>query len=251
MSVVLETRGLARSFGAVPATVDLDLEVRSHEIHAVIGPNGAGKTTLVGLLSGELRPDSGRIFFEARDVTDLPVHRRAHLGIARTFQVSSVLPSFSVLHNVAVAVQATSGTSFRFLADASRERRLNEPAEAILERLGLTALADRPALALSHGERRVLELAIALALRPKLLLLDEPLAGLGPGEAAAILGILEELRRETAILLIEHDMDAVFRLADRITVLVYGRAIASGPPASIRSDPEVRAAYLGDEDVGG
>lgn len=246
MSALLAARGLAKSFGAVVAAADLDLEVEAGEIHALIGPNGAGKTTVLGLLSGELRPDRGRVFLSGREVTHAPVHERVRLGLGRTFQLSCVLPSFSVLENVAIAVQAREGSSFRFWKPASPDPRLEEPAFALLERLGIDALADRPAAMLAHGERRFLELAMALASRPKVLLLDEPLAGVGSKEAQRLVEILARLRAEVGVLLVEHDMDAVFRLADRITVLVNGRAIASGPPSVVRADPLVRAAYLGD-----
>ena len=247
MSELLETRGLCKSFGAVTAAADLSIDVRDREIHAVIGPNGAGKTTLLGLLSGELRPDAGRIRLLGRDVTHLPVHARAKLGLGRTFQVSSLLPSFSVLENVALGVQARWRASAGGLRNAAADPALNGPARDILDRLAIGALAHRPAGALAHGERRLVELAMALAPGPKVLLLDEPLAGVSPAEAERVVSILAALRRELAILLVEHDMDAVFRLADRITVLVYGRAIASGTPQEIREDSAVRRAYLGDD----
>ena len=247
MSELLETRGLCKSFGAVTAAADLSIDVRDREIHAVIGPNGAGKTTLLGLLSGELRPDAGRIRLLGRDVTHLPVHARAKLGLGRTFQVSSLLPSFSVLENVALGIQARWRASAGGLRNAAADPALNGPARDILDRLAIGALAHRPAGALAHGERRLVELAMALAPGPKVLLLDEPLAGVSPAEAERVVSILAALRRELAILLVEHDMDAVFRLADRITVLVYGRAIASGTPQEIREDSAVRRAYLGDD----
>ncbi|MCS6778102.1 MAG: ABC transporter ATP-binding protein [Geminicoccaceae bacterium] len=250
MTAVLLARGLAKSFGAVVAAADLDLELRANEIHAVIGPNGAGKTTLLGLLAGELRPDAGRIVLAGRDITPLPVHARAALGLGRTFQVSSVLPSFTVLENVAIAVQARAGSSFRFLRAAETDESLNGPARSSLDKVGLGALADRPASTLAHGERRLLELAMALVQRPRVLLLDEPLAGVAPAEAEQLLALLESLRSEMGILLVEHDMDAVFRLADRVTVLVHGRVIASGAPAEVRRDPAVRSAYLGEDDEG-
>lgn len=248
MRVLLAAKGLAKSFGAVVAAADLDLAVEAGEIHALIGPNGAGKTTVLRLLSGELRPDAGCVWLADREVTALAVHERARLGLARTFQHSSVLSSFSVLENVAVAIQAHAGSSFRFFKPASPDPRLEQPALAILERLGIEGLADRPAAALAHGERRLLELAMALACRPQVLLLDEPLAGVSNKEAQRLIGVLAALRAEMGMLLVEHDMDAVFRLADRITVLVNGRVIASGSPSAVRADPLVRSAYLGEEE---
>jgi len=246
VSPLLLGRALWKRFGAVVAVADVEIEVRAREIHAVIGPNGAGKSTLLSLLAGELRPDAGRIFFEGRDVSRLPVHKRARLGLARTFQVSSVISSFTVLENVATAVQARSRSDLRILRTAAEDSELNEHAHRILDRLSLAHLAERPASALSHGERRLLELALALAQQPKVLLLDEPLAGVAPGESERLLDLLRSTRDTLGMLLVEHDMQAVFRIADRITVLVYGRCIASGSPRDIRSDPAVREAYLGD-----
>ena len=248
MSALLSVEGLAKSFGAVAATRDLSLDVKEGTIHAVIGPNGAGKTTLVAQLAGELRPDAGRILFDGRDVTRLPVHRRVSLGLARSFQISNTLLSFSLLENVALAVQARHGHSFRFWADAARDERINAEALATLQTVGLAERRDRPASEVSHGERRLLEIAIALATGPKMLLLDEPMAGVGPEEGQRMVEMLRALRGQFTILLIEHDMDAVFRLADRITVLVYGRPIATGTPDEIRADAAVREAYLGEED---
>nr|WP_207191637.1 ABC transporter ATP-binding protein [Paracraurococcus ruber] len=239
--------GLRKRFGGLAVTDDVTLLVAPRGLHAVIGPNGAGKTTLIHQVSGTLRPDAGRIWFEGRDVTALPMHRRARLGLARSFQITSVLPGFSVLENVALAVQARQGSSFRFMRPAASEARLNAAALAALERMGLAARAAVPAGALSHGEKRQLELAIALALEPRLLLLDEPLAGTGPEEAERLIGILSTLKRDHAILLVEHDMQAVFALADVISVLVYGKVIATGAPDAIRADPQVRAAYLGED----
>lgn len=246
MSTLLLARGLWKRFGAVVAAADVDIEVRAGEIHAVIGPNGAGKSTLLGLLAGELRPDAGRILFDGRDVSRLPVHKRARLGLGRTFQVSSVISSFTVLENVATAVQARSRGVLRLLREAADDAELNDRARRILTRLSLGDVEDRRASELSHGERRLLELAIALAQEPKVLLLDEPLAGVAPGESERLLDVLRSTRGTLGMLLVEHDMQAVFRIADRITVLVYGRCIASGPPDMIRSDPAVREAYLGD-----
>jgi branched-chain amino acid transport system ATP-binding protein len=242
---ILTVANLAKRFGGIVATDDLSLEVTAGELHAIIGPNGAGKTTLIAQLSGQLIPDSGRIRFAGVDITNLPSHRRSHLGLARSFQITSLFLDLSVLDNVALAVQAHAGHSFQFWRDARTERALRDPARAALERVGLAGRAERPAAALSHGEHRLLELAMALAGRPRMLLLDEPMAGLGPEESAAMVEMLRALKQDVTILLVEHDMEAVFALADRITVLVYGRAIASGAPAAIRADEAVREAYLG------
>ncbi len=246
MTPLLESRALVKRFGGLKATDHLSLSVAPGELHALIGPNGAGKTTLIGQLSGELSPDEGRILFDGRDITALPVHKRSQRGLARSFQITSIFPSFTALDNVALAVQAHDGHSFRFLRDAGRDRRLSDPARAVLERVGLGPRAGIPAGALAHGEKRQLELAMALATGPKLLLLDEPMAGMGPEESARIVELLAALKRSVTILLVEHDMDAVFALADRITVLVRGSALATGTPAAIRADGAVRAAYLGD-----
>jgi branched-chain amino acid transport system ATP-binding protein len=244
---------LTKRFGGVIASDDITLAVPAGELHAVIGPNGAGKTTLIGELTGEIAPDTGRIRFEGRDITALPVWRRSALGLARSFQITSLFSDFTTLDNVALAVQAHSGHSFRFWRDIRSEPALREPARAALARVGLGERADALVARLSHGEHRQLEIAMALATSPRLLLLDEPMAGMGPEESARMVHTLRDLKRELTILLIEHDMEAVFALADRITVLVYGRVIASGPPAAIRADAEVRKAYLGaaDEWAGG
>ena len=226
----------------------ISLDVARGELHAIIGPNGAGKTTLIGQLAGEIAPDSGRIMFDGADITARPIHGRSMLGLARSFQVTSLFRDFTALDNVALAVQAHAGHSFRFWRSARRERELREPAHAVLRRVGLEARADTVVARMSHGEQRQLELAMALASQPRLLLLDEPMAGLGPEESSRMVGTLRELKRELTILLIEHDMEAVFALADRITVLVYGRVIASGDPAAIRANAEVRQAYLGDSE---
>lgn len=244
---MLAVEGLAKAFGALKATDDLSLSVAAGEIHALIGPNGAGKTTLVNQLSGELAPDHGRIVFEGADITRMPAHERPHAGLVRSFQITSVFPEFTTLENVALAAQSTAGHSFRFFAPVARDRGLNDIALAALEQVGLGAEAGRPAHALSHGQQRRLELAMALALKPRLLLLDEPMAGMGPDESAFVVEVLGKLRGDVTMLLIEHDMDAVFALADRITVLVYGRAIATGTPTEIRGNPAVREAYLGEE----
>jgi branched-chain amino acid transport system ATP-binding protein len=244
---VLALDRLRKRFGGLAVTEDVSLAIAPGEIHALIGPNGAGKTTLINLVSGTLRPDAGRVLLAGRDVTGLSLPRRARLGLARSFQVSSLLPGFSALEHAALAVQARSGSSFRFLRPAASERALNEQAMAALGQAGLAARAAIPAAALSHGERRQLELAVALAMRPRLLLLDEPLAGAGPEETERLVALLRGLKGQYAILLVEHDMQAVFALADRISVLAGGQVIASGAPDAIRADAAVRAAYLGEE----
>ena len=244
---MLETRELFKHFGGLVATDRVSLTIREGELHAVIGPNGAGKTTLIAQLAGELKPDSGAILFDGRDVTRLPVQRRAASGLARSFQITSVFPSFSALANVALAVQAHAGHSFRFWRAASGDKALTGPARDALELVGLGPRADVPAELLSHGEQRQLEIAMALATGPRMLLLDEPMAGMGPVEGALMVELLRKLKRHYTILLIEHDMGAVFALADWITVLVHGAVIATGTPDEIRSDPEVRRAYLGEE----
>jgi branched-chain amino acid transport system ATP-binding protein len=242
---LLQVENLAKRFGGIVATDDLVLDVAPGELHAVIGPNGAGKTTLIAQLSGQLRPDSGRIRFAGADITALPVHRRSALGLARSFQITSLFLDFSVLDNVALAVQAHDGHSFQFWRNARSETRLRQMARAAIERVGLMERAEWPASALSHGEHRQLELAMALAGSPRMLLLDEPMAGLGPEESVAMVTMLRALKAELTILLVEHDMEAVFALADRITVMVYGRVIASGAPDDIRANAQVREAYLG------
>jgi len=246
---LLQIEDLAKRFEGVVASDHIMLEVERGELHAVIGPNGAGKTTLIGQLAGEVAPDSGRIRFDGGDITALPVHRRSQLGLARSIQISSLFTEFTALDNAALAVQAHAGHSFRFWRNARAEHELREPARAALDRVGLGARADTLVSRLSHGEHRQLEIAMALATRPRMLLLDEPMAGMGPEESARMVRLLRELKRELTILLIEHDMEAVFALADRITVLVYGRVIASGRPAEIRANPEVREAYLGEQQV--
>jgi branched-chain amino acid transport system ATP-binding protein len=246
---LLELRDLRKRFGGLAVTDGVSMAVAPGGIHAVIGPNGAGKTTLIHQVSGLLRPDAGRILFAGRDVTGLSLPQRARLGLARSFQITSVLPGFTALENAALAVQARSGSSFRFFRPAAAEVALNREAMAALEEVGLTDRAGVPAGQLSHGERRQLELAVALAMRPRLLLLDEPLAGAGPEESERLIAILRQLKGDYTILLVEHDMQAVFALADRISVLVYGRLLATGTPDAIRADPQVRAAYLGEDDA--
>jgi branched-chain amino acid transport system ATP-binding protein len=244
---VLAARHLRKSFGALKATDDVSLELRRGEIHALIGPNGAGKSTLIHQIAGSLKPDSGTMEFLGRDVGALGVAARARLGLGRSFQVSSLAPEFSALRNVMLAVQARQGSSFRFFAPVMRDRTLTAPAITALERVGLANRARTPAAELSHGERRKLEIAIALALGAKAFLFDEPMAGMGPEGSKDLTKFLDGLRAEAPILLVEHDMDAVFALADRISVLVYGKIIATGSVAEIRSNPEVRRAYLGEE----
>jgi branched-chain amino acid transport system ATP-binding protein len=246
---LLETSDLVKRFGGITATDRLSIAVAEGELHAVIGPNGAGKTTLIAQLAGELSPDQVLIRYAGADVTALAMPERARSGLSRSFQVTSICRAFSTLDNVALAVQARSGHSFRFWRPARRDETLRAPARALLDRLGLAARADIPAATLSHGEQRQLELAIALATQPRLLLLDEPMAGLGFEESSRMVALLQELKRDHTILLVEHDMDAVFALADRISVLVYGRCIATGTPAEIRADRAVREAYLGDEAI--
>ncbi|MZR11473.1 ATP-binding cassette domain-containing protein [Maritimibacter sp. DP07] len=243
----LDVQSLTKSFGALKVTDDVSLTVEPGEIHAIIGPNGAGKTTLVAQLSGQLKPDSGRIRLDGADITGLSMPERVKRGLARSFQITSILPGFTVLENVALAVQARSGSSFRFFRPVAGDAALNDAAMEALTEAGLGDRAGVVASALSHGEHRRLELAIALATNPQVLLLDEPLAGVGGEDAEAFVARLRRFKGRFAMLLIEHDMDAVFALADRVSVLVYGRIIATGTPDEVRSDADVRAAYLGEE----
>ncbi|MGB9366834.1 MAG: ABC transporter ATP-binding protein [Xanthobacteraceae bacterium] len=244
---VLRIDGLTKNFGGLRVTDGVMLDVLPGELHAVIGPNGAGKTTLINQISGLLAPEAGRIVFAGEDITHLPPHARAARGLARSFQITSILPRFSVLENVALAVQARSGTSFQFFGAAADENELNAPAFAALAQVGLAERASVPAAELSHGEKRALELAIALAMEPKLLLLDEPMAGTGRDETDRLVAVLRSLKGRFPMVLVEHDMTAVFALADRISVLIYGRILASGTPAQVRADPQVVTAYLGEE----
>jgi branched-chain amino acid transport system ATP-binding protein len=245
---LLRVERLAKRFGGIVATDDVDIAVPEGELHAVIGPNGAGKTTLISQLSGTLIADAGRIQFGDVDITRVPAWRRSHLGLARSFQITSLFLDLSVLDNVALAVQAHAGHSFHFWRNARLETGLRQPARAALEQVGLGHRAETRASLISHGEHRLLELAMALAGKPRMLLLDEPMAGLGPDESARMVETLRGLKRRYTILLVEHDMEAVFALADRITVLVYGRVIASGAPDVIRANDEVREAYLGEDE---
>jgi branched-chain amino acid transport system ATP-binding protein len=246
---LLRVEKLVRRFGGITATDHVSLDVAAGELHAIIGPNGAGKTTLISQLTGHLAPHAGSVSLGGRDITHLPAYRRCALGLARSFQITSLLLDFTAADNVALAAQAHAGTSFRFFANARKEKGLRDAAHAALDRVGLSHRADVVVSKLSHGERRELELAVALASKPKILLLDEPMAGLGATESQRMVKLLQELRKEVSIVLVEHDMPAVFALADRISVLVYGRVIASGDPAAIRQNDEVKRAYLGDQHV--
>ncbi len=247
MSTLLEVKGLKKSFGGVTATDNVDLDVVKGEIHAIIGPNGAGKTTLISQLSGVLKPDAGTIMLNGSDITNTPAYKRAKLGITRSFQITSLVMSMSVLDNIALAVQANDGHSFKFLKPARKISHIRDKAMESLRKVGLRKRANDLTSVLSHGEHRQMEIAIALASEAELMLLDEPMAGLGPEESALLVTFLKELKGQRTILLIEHDMDAVFALADRISVLVYGQIIATGLPDVIRSNDDVRHAYLGEE----
>jgi branched-chain amino acid transport system ATP-binding protein len=244
---VLHVEGVSKHFGAMAVSDEVHLDVAPGEFHALIGPNGAGKTTLIHQITGALSPDKGRIIFDGADITRLRMHQRARLGLARSFQITAIIATLSVLENVALAVQARSGSSYRFLRPVAHERALNDAAMQAIDQVGLAARAEVIAGRLSYGEKRTLELAIALALKPKLLVLDEPLAGTGREEGLRLIEILRELKGRYPILMVEHDMHAVFQLADRVTVLVYGKVIACDTPATVRADPAVRLAYLGDE----
>jgi branched-chain amino acid transport system ATP-binding protein len=249
MNRLLEVRGLRKSFGALRASDGIDLDVEEGETHAIIGPNGAGKTTLISQLAGELPPDRGEVRLAGEDITRLSAAERARKGLARSFQITSIYADFNALENVMLAVQAHAGASFRFWRPAREEDALRAPARRILEEVGLGARADAPAASLAHGEQRALELAMALAAHPRLVLLDEPVAGMGAEETQRMIAFLAALKGSRTLILVEHDMDAVFSLADRISVLVYGRIIATGSPQEIRANPEVRRAYLGEEEA--
>jgi len=247
MTALLKIEGLNKSFGGVTATEDVHLDVMKGELHAIIGPNGAGKTTLISQLSGALKPDSGSVTFKGQDLTSRPAHARAGLGITRSFQITSLVMGMSVLDNVALAVQAQERHSFRFFKPARKIKHIRDEAMESLRQVGLRRRADDVTSSLSHGEHRQMEIAIALASRAEMMLLDEPMAGLGPEESKLLVEFLKGLKGQRTILLIEHDMDAVFALADRISVLVYGKIIATGSPAEIRGNDDVRHAYLGEE----
>lgn len=244
---MLQINQLVKRYGGLLATDHVQLTLAPGELHAIIGPNGAGKTTLIGQLGGEVRPDSGSVWFNGEDVTALPPARRALKGLARSYQITSVFPEFSVLENVVLAMQAHCGHSFGFWKPVLRQAELVEPAERAVAQAGLAHRARVPVSDLAHGERRQLELAMVLVAQPKLLLLDEPMAGMSHQESGKVVELLQSLKGQYAMLLVEHDMDAVFALADRISVLVYGRIIASGSPEEIRANEDVRTAYLGDE----
>jgi len=248
---ILQVEGLIKHFGGVYAVDNVDFDILPGEIHAVIGPNGAGKTTFVAQLSGLLKPDAGKIIFDGRDVTTLSAPQRSHLGLARSFQITSIFKNFTALENVVLSIQAHAGHSFRFWRPAMQDPELIGPARKFLDEIGLGARAEFVSSNLAHGEQRQLEIAMALATGPKLLLLDEPTAGMGPEDSDRIRDFLAGLKGTYSMLLIEHDMDTVFALADRITVLVYGKAIATGTPEEIRSNSKVRAAYLGEDEVTG
>ena len=247
MSTLLEVRGLTKRFGGVCASDGASLDVAHGELHALIGPNGAGKTTLIQQIAGALAPDAGSIVLAGQDITRLPMHERVHRGLARSYQVTNLFARLSVLDNLALAVQARSGSSLRFWRPARSEAARYEEAARVAARVGLEARLAVSAAALAHGEQRQLELGLALATRPRLLLLDEPMAGMGPEESERMVALIGSLRGEYTVLLVEHDMDAVFRLATRISTLVAGRVIACDTPGAIRVHPEVRRAYLGEE----
>jgi branched-chain amino acid transport system ATP-binding protein len=244
---VLRLDGLHKSFGSLCVTDGVTLDVMPGEMHAIIGPNGAGKTTLINQISGLIPPDAGTILFAGTDVTALPPHARALRGLARSFQITSILPGFPVLENVALAVQARTGSSLRFFGRAADEAALNGPAMAALDQAGIADRAHVRAGELSHGEKRALELAIALAMKPVLLLLDEPMAGIGRDETEKQVELLTRLKGQLTMILVEHDMAAVFALADRISVLIRGRLLMTGSPEQVRADPQVVAAYLGEQ----
>jgi branched-chain amino acid transport system ATP-binding protein len=245
-ATILSVRGLIKRFGANIVSDSINLDVVTGEIHAVIGPNGAGKTTLINQLIGELSPDAGTVHFDGRDISSMPVYQRALLGLSRSYQITSVFPDFTALENVSIAAQAHDGHSFGIWHPPAQDDRLTQPSLASLQTVGLSEKANYPVAELAHGERRQLELAMALVSKPKILLLDEPMAGMGPSESESMVQLLDSLKGAYTMLLVEHDMDAVFALAHRISVLVYGKVIASGSPSEIRNSAEVRKAYLGD-----
>ena len=244
---LLHVQDLCKRFGGVQATDHVQLQVQRGELHALIGPNGAGKTSLVSQLAGQLAPDSGRILFDGVDITRIPAHARARMGLARSFQITRLFKTFTVLEHLALALQAVQGSSLRAWAPVRRDRARFDEARALLPELGLQALADATTDALSHGQRRALEVGMAVAAKPRLVLLDEPMAGMGPDESQRMEALITHLRRSTTLLLIEHDVDAVFRLADRVSVLVSGQIVASGTPDEVRRDEQVIAAYLGQD----
>jgi branched-chain amino acid transport system ATP-binding protein len=247
MSAILQTTELFKTYGGVTATDGVSLSVEKNTLHAIIGPNGAGKTTLISLLSGAVKPDSGKIVFQGKDITRKPAYTRAKTGISRSYQITSLIMSMSVLDNVALAIQARSGHSFKFMKPANQLKDIRNEARQILEQIGLAGRAEELTSNLSHGEHRLVEIAIALASNAQCMMLDEPMAGLGPEESIQMIEFLKALKGTRTILLIEHDMDAVFALADTISVLVYGKVIATGEPEEIRNNEAVRHAYLGEE----
>ncbi|MGE3992390.1 ABC transporter ATP-binding protein [Pseudorhodoplanes sp.] len=249
MTALLSVRGLVKRFGGILVSDNIDFDVRPGEIHALIGPNGAGKTTFINLLSGELRPNGGRISFEGHDITELPTRKRALLGLVRSYQITSVFPELTALQNIMLAVQGRSTRTYEFLRAVSSDRQLTSPAHTILDELGLGHSKEVKVSEMAYGQRRQLELAMVLAMQPKLMLLDEPLAGMSGAEADAMVAFLGHVRERCSVVLIEHDMDAVFSLADRVTVLVYGKPIASGTPEEIQQNDTVRSIYLGDETI--
>lgn len=248
-SKLLEVKGLSKAFLGIKANDDVQLSIHAGEVHGLIGPNGAGKTTAISLLSGELRPDSGQVFMDGKDITNLSAWRRIHMGLARSYQISRIFPDMTLLQNVQVSLQIAHGHSFRFVAPAFGSH--GDKALAMLAKLGLEDRAHDLASSLAHGLRRELELAVILARKPRILLLDEPMAGMGKTESIRITQLLEQLRGQVTMLLVEHDMDVVFQLADRISVLVQGHVVATGTPEDIAKNPQVRAAYLGGEDHDG
>jgi branched-chain amino acid transport system ATP-binding protein len=244
---VLLLKNLHKRFGGVVAVDGVDLDVAAGEVHALIGPNGAGKTTLIGLISGSVASDEGRITFQGVDLTKAKPHERVQAGLARSYQITSIFKRFSVLDNLALAVQARSGSSFSFWRPLAQETALFDEARSIAQQVGLSQKLDFSGFSLAHGEQRALEVGLALATRTKLVLLDEPMAGMGPEESQRMIELISRMRAQVTVLLVEHDMDAVFRLADRISVMVNGRLIATDSPEKIRMNEEVRRAYLGDE----
>ncbi|RZS46701.1 ABC transporter ATP-binding protein [Sphaerotilus mobilis] len=243
----LQTEGLVKRFGALLVTDDVSLDIRSGELHALIGPNGAGKTTLINQLSGELRSSAGRVLFDGRDLTALPVHQRARAGLLRSYQITSIFEEFTVRENAMLSALGARQHAWSFWRPMLANPQARAAADEAIEAAGLGAFVDTAAGELAYGQRRQLELAMALAAQPRFLLLDEPMAGMSVQESAAVTALLQRLKRRYTILLVEHDMDAVFALADRISVLVYGRVIFTGTPDEIRAHPEVRAVYLGEE----
>ena len=248
MTDILDIRGISKSFGALKASDDISLTLKPGEIHALIGPNGAGKSTLINQIAGALKPDSGSVHFAGQNITTLAAPARARLGLGRTFQISQLAPEMTVLQNAVFGALGADGHVSRFWRPVMKDKALLKVARSALERVGLNHRAAERVSEISHGERRQLEVAVALTQKPKAFLMDEPMAGLGHGGSERLTTFLRELKQEAPILLVEHDMDAVFALADRISVLVYGRIIATGTADEIRTNPLVREAYLGDEE---